>query len=432
MVSAFCFVFTLFAHCVSSCCLHSNETNVDFPAITGGSKEVKQVRSTFERLYKMVRVGNMAFFMGELDRANETLKDALALFTKLDNKKAMGIANNNLGNVMLTLYRVMKRTNSLSILEMSRNRVIKKGSAYFQTAVDLGEEALKRINDEEGFSVNYLVFMQQLSNRYFNRALFLLTVRDHQHPADRYRLREQGRMDLMTCHDMDREVVDNGDHEGFKGDQGVYFELLLGRIKGLLGLMKLGCDIEPWDMDELLANARSELVSALGTTSHPLFDELDPAGQMQRLDSVLIDYHMFKAQQAKAADMVKTTGNSHVGEEENQSLDQHSHHVRRASEIAVRMMIEDDYVIGEAAMLALQALISLTRVSDEDDHGDDHPSKDDSRQTSRNTNETVRSKLIQYRQRIGETLAVTSSSTQSDFEECLRDCNAGDFSMEVF
>ena len=359
------------------------------------------MRSTFYRLYKLIRVGNMAFFLGELDRAYDSLNDALALFTKLNNRKAIGIANNNLGNLMLTIYRTMMKTGAPMMYDISRQKVVQRGCAYFKKAVDLGEEALKKINDKEGFSINYLIFMQQVSNRYFNRALFLLSIhKDRYSPSNAY---EQGIMDLTTCRDMDREVVDNGDHVGFKGDKEVYFELLMGRIKGILMLLKLGYD-DSWGIDDLFEEARAELLSALETYSHeghPLFDELDPAGQMQRLDSTLIDYHLYMAEQAPS---------------ENQ--DEKWEHIRKSAEIAVRMMIEDDYVIGEAAMLALKALIEYTHVASQDDLKED-PSD-------------VRSTLFQYRHHIGEILSMSNSSHDILGRERLNACNAGDFSLEVF
>ena len=361
----------------------------EFPEITcGGSSEISRVRFTFERLYKLVRAANMAFFMGDITLAYSTLEDALVLFKKLDNRKAIGIANNNLGNVMLTLYRAMKKTGAPTLCDMTRKKIIQKGCGYFRNAIDMGEEALTKINDDEGFSVNYLIFMQQLSNRYFNRAIFLLTVRnDH---VDSSQAEMQGMMDIATCKDMDREVVDNGDQVGFKGDKEVYFELLMGRIKGLLLLMKLGYE-DPWGIEELFDEARSELQSAMRTADHPLFSDMDPAGQMQRLDGALIEYHLYMAGKEDEAD-----------------------HLEKASLIGIRMLVEDDYVIGEAALLALRALL---------DSGLEAKGLDAS---------DVRSELFHCRHRISEMLSLSYSGKDLVSRECFHASNVGDFSMEVF
>ena len=380
--------------------VNQNETTADFPHFVGGSSEVSKVRSTFERLYKVVRVGNMAFFMGELDKAYSILQDALSLFRMLQNKKAIGIANNNLGVLMLTIYRTMKKTNTPTLCCFSRKKVIHKANEYFAAAIDLGEEALRTINHEEGFSVNYLIFMQQLSNRYFNRAIFLLTSRqDHPSPE---KAKEQGLLDLITCKDMDREVVDNGDQEGFKGDKDVYFELLMSRIKGLLLLMKMGYE-DPWGIDELFDEARMELTSALDTPDHPLFDHLAQAGQIQRLDGALIDYHLFMASRRKTDE-------------------QKRRHVMMGAEIATRMMIEDDYVIADSAMLALKALVDATHISD-DERLDDYGGMDVS---------DVRSALFQYRHQIGEVLSLSYATKSLLDREAFNASNVGDFNLEVF
>ena len=226
------------------------------------------MRDTFEKLHLLLRAANSAFLMGNLGKASSTLHDAVELFRKLENSKAIGIANNNLGNVMLTIYRAMDKTLVPTMGGLSRKQVISKGCMYFKRAIDSGEEALEGINTTEGWSESYLVFMQQLSNRYFNRAMFLLTVRnDHPNPDE---AENQGLTDLSTCKDMDREVVDNGDRVGFKGDEDVYFELLLGRIKGMLLLMKMGYE-DVWGINELFSDAQDALAAALRIPNHALF-----------------------------------------------------------------------------------------------------------------------------------------------------------------
>jgi hypothetical protein len=61
---------------------------------------------------------------------------------------------------------------------------------------------------------------------------------------------QQGLTNLETAKDMDREVVDNGDQYGFKGDSDLHFDLFMGRIKGILLLPQLGYE-DIWDIDEI-------------------------------------------------------------------------------------------------------------------------------------------------------------------------------------
>lgn len=346
------------------------------------------MRTTFEKLFLLVRFGTNAFYSGDLERAYRTFSEALDLFTKLENQKAIGIVNNNLGNIMMAMYRTMKKTGVRRICKFDKETVIKKGCQFFQDAIETGEKALDRTNDEEGFSHKYLVFMQQLSNRFFNRAMFLLTVRED-HPDPDWAKR-QGLMDLCTCKDMDQEVVDNGDHEGFKGDMDVYFELLMTRIKGLLALAKLGYDDE-WGMETLFQAAHRELERALHVPGHALFRNMQPAGQMQRLDRTLVEFY---------------------------SLEKYQDH-RKAAKIAIRMLVEDDYLIAEPGMRALRAVIESLKDATAEELGGEDPSD-------------VRSRLFFYHHMIGENLSPHLSKQEELQRENYRSCNRGDFLMEFF
>ena len=139
-------------------------------------REVNSVYKTIEMLYKVVQFANSAFFSGDLEVAYQVLKNAFRLFTRLDNKKAIAIASNNLGNTMLTIYRTMEVSGSEEICGLSKSEVISKGNAYFAQSIKLGETAYDQFYNEQGWSEECLVFMQFLANRYFNRAVFLLTT----------------------------------------------------------------------------------------------------------------------------------------------------------------------------------------------------------------------------------------------------------------
>jgi len=368
----------------------------------------------------MIRFGTLTFYSGDLKKAYETFSEALDLFTKLENSKAVGIANNNLGNTMLAIYRTMRRTGAPSICGMGRDLVIQKGMAYFKNAIDTGETAIEKINKEEGWSTNYLVFMQQLSNRYFNRAMFLLTVRDD-HPSP-HEVENQGLMDLSTCKDMDREVVDNGDKEGFKGDQDIHFELLLSRIRGVLCLMRMGYEDE-WGLEDLFHDAQSELSRALGHPAQSMFVDIAPAGQMQRLEYAHIEYFRMKSE--------KSDNDNDNDEALSSSDDKTRSNKRRAAQIAIRMLMEDDYVIGPAAMSALKAvidcvgqdaIIELDNKKTGDDDGGGPMDVSDSR-----------TKLFQYRQMIGEALSLQYSEKGDMIRrEAFKASNMGDFNMESF
>ena len=350
--------------------------------------EVERIQATFEHLFLLVRFANTAFFAGDLSRAHLALREALKLFRKLNNKKAIGIVNNNLGNMMLTFFRITERTGVKHLEGMTKAQIIKKGCKYFNDAIESGEDALARINEQTGFSTEYLVFMQQLSNRYFNRAMFMLAVKNSHHDPESADV--QGFMDLSTCRDMDREVVDNGDHVGFKGEKGMHFEVLMSRITGVLILMKKGYPDE-WGIEDLLFEAKKELVLALKQQpQHSMFHDTRPAGQMQRLDVAYIDYYLMKGDKTKAA------------------------------EFSIRMLVEDEYLLQDCAMLALKALAEGIDECDNQMFG---------------TNASnIKATLYQYRQIVAEQVSTNIPEGSNDFlrRQALQQSHKGDFIMESF
>jgi hypothetical protein len=49
-----------------------------------------------ERLYKVIRSANAAYFSGNVETAYEVLKDALRLFKRLGNTKAIGVVGDRI------------------------------------------------------------------------------------------------------------------------------------------------------------------------------------------------------------------------------------------------------------------------------------------------------------------------------------------------
>ena len=72
-------------------CINSRKIEDDIPPLDGGSSEVRQVYNSFSKLYKTVRVSNIAFFNGNLAFARNVTNDALKLYRKIGDKKAVGI-----------------------------------------------------------------------------------------------------------------------------------------------------------------------------------------------------------------------------------------------------------------------------------------------------------------------------------------------------
>ena len=103
--------------------LDDDDILVDFDSRTG-SLEVKNVANTMGTLHKIVQCANSAYFAGDIDKAYVVLQDSARLFKRLDNKKAVGVANNNLGNTMLAMYRTMKGTGVETFCGLTRPEVL--------------------------------------------------------------------------------------------------------------------------------------------------------------------------------------------------------------------------------------------------------------------------------------------------------------------
>jgi len=303
------------------------------------SREVVAIYHTFSMLFKVVRFANAAFFSGDIDGAYWVLVDAHRLFCSLNNKKAIGVASNNLGNCLLAMYRTMDKANpsgegSQRICGLSKADIIARGTAYFNVAIKLGEEAYDRFYEEEGWSANCLVFMQHLSNRYFNRAIFLLTVKDdHPMPKEAERL---GFRDLEIVMDMDVEVASQCLEVGFTVDKVEKFELSVSRIRGLLSLLEISFKDE-WELEELIGSAFRELKAALRNVDSDLFAAVSPAGRMQQLDTELIMYAQLCGRKEEAA------------------------------RVAIRMLLEDEFVLYDAQCLAVKALVDFVHSEDDGD-----------------------------------------------------------------
>lgn len=145
--------------------MHVSNDDIDkLSDYKGSCREVECAYKTIEVLYKVVQFANSAFFSGDLEVAYPVLRDALRLFSRLNNKKAIAVASNNLGIMMLTIHRTMTASGGQEICGLSKKEVIEKGMAYFARSIKLGEEAYDKFYDEQGWSEVCLSF-----SYYFNR-----------------------------------------------------------------------------------------------------------------------------------------------------------------------------------------------------------------------------------------------------------------------
>jgi hypothetical protein len=298
--------------------------------------EITKVSDTVLVLYKIVRAANDVFFAGELDLAYGVLVDALKVFKKLGNKKAIAVASNNLGNVMLSMYIEMKSLGLHKRCGLTRKEIIAKGTGHFHQAITLGEKAYDEFYVSEGWTPNCLDFMQHLSNRYFNRALFLLTVKDDtRKPEDIVRL---GIRDLEIARDMFLEIIAYGEDVGFNRENRAHkhFQTFLNRTRGHNTLLEMGYPDEvmaekgypeDWELSERLDEAFNLLRIENQRKSSELFKEVNVLGRLQDIEGAIMKYKQL-------------TGD-----------------LETAARIAIRMLYEDAFIFAEAISTAIDILL---------------------------------------------------------------------------
>ena len=331
----------------------------------GSCKEVNSVYATMEMLYKVIEYANAAFFSGDLERAYSVLRDALRLFIRLKNQKGIAVAQNNLGIAMLTMYRTMQAQGDKELCGMSKKDIVQKGSAYFSQSIKLGEVAYDYFYEKQGWSEECLAFMQFLANRYFNRAIFLLTTScDHD---DKKQAESLGFRDLQVCRnvcivtyvddlkslntyffsqitaDMDVEIVDQCIEMGFKINRVERYELMMGRVRGLLALVDQGYSPDELFLEDHINDVYQDLTKTMKHPSHDLFKVISVSGRMQKLDLELIRF----LHQAK----LDTTN---------------------AARVAIRMLVEDEYVFPDAELGAVTMLLTYMKTADDQDKPEDN------------------------------------------------------------
>eukprot|EP00957_Ditylum_brightwellii_P128846 9829102-Ditylum_brightwellii.AAC.1 len=108
----------------------------------------------------------------------------------------------------------------------------------------------------------------------------------------------------------------------------------MSRVSGLLELLKLSYP-DDWNLEELLDDALTLIKSVINNPSNDLFLNLGPAGRMQQLDCQMINY-------------INATGGSSD----------------EAAKIAIRMLVEDEYILSDAYITAVGAMIKYAGSSE--------------------------------------------------------------------
>jgi len=158
--------------------------------------EISVLAESFKNLLVTLRLGNRSYYKGDLKRALENYKEALALFETTDNQKGIGMCYNNIGNIYRTwgeyalakdyfnkAIKIGKQTNDMDGLASRLNNmgILLKAQGNNRTAFNYYKSALdidNKLNDHKSISMRLnnigLTYLDSDINQaisYFERAL---------------------------------------------------------------------------------------------------------------------------------------------------------------------------------------------------------------------------------------------------------------------
>mmetsp|Transcript_13843 Transcript_13843/g.24804 ORF Transcript_13843/g.24804 Transcript_13843/m.24804 type:complete len:565 (+) Transcript_13843:1101-2795(+) len=303
------------------------------PPLEGGCKEVHGVYNTFSKLNKIVKVSNTSFFSGDLEMAHHFVSDALTLFRKIDDQKAIGVACNNLANTLFALR--FEENNTVHCCESDVACMITETLSLYNEAVAIAQHQFENIVDEN-LRVDYAT---QLGDRLFNRGLFLLFVDGYDcAPQDS---RQRGYHDVAMARDLHYDVKDYMlSHRQIFSNSSLYFSRLLRRINCLAAFYDdIGLQ-EIWDAEVLIDEADSLAAAAWDAHAKggncPLFRDVSQTGRRQQLEgsAILLAFR--------------------------------SEDYLQAAKLGIRMLVEDSFILESAFARSAEALLQIMKDDDID------------------------------------------------------------------
>ncbi|KAG7351000.1 Cache domain containing protein [Nitzschia inconspicua] len=299
------------------------------PPLNGGSREVHQVYTSFAKLYKILQISNSSFYSDDLDYALHAANEALQLFQKIEDEKAIAIASNNLGNTLLALS-VDRRTVGTCLCSDDGECCVKVALECYDNAVNAGTEDFQSVEADS----EKCRFAQQLADRHFNRAMCLLLTADD--PCSPESAKELAFADLHLAKQYDEGVKDFmlASKLLFRNSDTV-FERSLRRLYGLSQLTKVDSDVwQIWDIYELVDFSDLMLQAAWNQPKAPLFQTMNRIGRLQQLEGAV-------------ANVECSSGN-----------------FKDAAVLSTRMLVEDEFIIESAFVEAADCLLRYTRETD--------------------------------------------------------------------
>ena len=300
------------------------------PPLEGGCKEVQSVYNTFAKLNKIVKISNTSFFSGKLTLAHHFVSDALVLYRKINDRKAIGVTCNNLANTLFAMQ--FEHFDDGNCCDSMPECYVKQALALYDEAMSYSHEDF---NGAEGdLKVDYAI---QLSDRLFNRGLYFLFIDGYDcAPEDS---RQRGYNDITFSRNLHDDIRDYLlEKKLLFAKSSSYFSRLFRRINCLAAFYDDVGLREIWDARVLLDEAKQLVEAATEVSSTgsfcPLFQEVNHSGRQQQLESLEI------------------------------LLDLNSGEIQHAARTGMRMLVEDVYLMEDAFVRAAEALVHYMKERD--------------------------------------------------------------------
>eukprot|EP00529_Nitzschia_sp_RCC80_P002698 CAMPEP_0113449536 /NCGR_PEP_ID=MMETSP0014_2-20120614/5351_1 /TAXON_ID=2857 /ORGANISM="Nitzschia sp." /LENGTH=1855 /DNA_ID=CAMNT_0000340819 /DNA_START=9 /DNA_END=5576 /DNA_ORIENTATION=- /assembly_acc=CAM_ASM_000159 len=304
----------------------------NIPPLSDGSRDVARVYSAFAKLYAVVRMSNNSYWSGDLALAHHIADDALELFRKIADRKAVGIGCNNMANC---IFAQMANTRRFGRCNAAVAECCVKGCCM-KSALQLYDEAIEcstnYFENDEITDAERSLFAQQLADRHFNRGLLLLLSLDD--PCSPEDAKDRGLTDIFKSRSFDQGTREYMLHTAtMYRNADIIFERIVRRLIGLALVIEYdGTDVcQAWDPYELVDEADLMLQAAWRDDNCILFRSISRIGRLQQLEGAVVTLEL-------------CSGNS-----------------CDAFLLSSRIIVEDEYVIESAFREVLTCLLLMTR-----------------------------------------------------------------------
>eukprot|EP00751_Fragilariopsis_kerguelensis_P019042 CAMPEP_0170835490 /NCGR_PEP_ID=MMETSP0734-20130129/1610_1 /TAXON_ID=186038 /ORGANISM="Fragilariopsis kerguelensis, Strain L26-C5" /LENGTH=939 /DNA_ID=CAMNT_0011202311 /DNA_START=88 /DNA_END=2904 /DNA_ORIENTATION=- len=309
------------------------------PPLEGGCKEVQGVYNTFAKLNKIIKVSNRSFFYGNLDMAHHFVSDALILYRKINDRKAIGVTCNNLANTLFAIR--YEQMDEVHCCDSSAKNVcfVKEALSLYNEAVNYSQQDFDRTEDSD-LKVNYAI---QLADRLFNRGLYLLFIDGYDcAPEDS---RQRGYNDVTFSRNLHYDIRDYFvENKQLFSNASSYFSRLIRRINCLAAFYDDVGLREIWDaqvlLDEADQLARAAVKVHTRGLSCPLFEEVYCSGRLQQLEGLQV--------------LLAMNSGDNIG----------------AARIGMRMIVEDTFLLESSFVRAAEALLRIMKDTEKGEEED--------------------------------------------------------------